>query len=79
MLARMPILSESGERFESGVSDRHLTFTILVELTGDDVRLTTRIWFNHWLGRLYLWVILPFHKAILRHMIRSLAHPEIEG
>lgn len=79
MLARMPVLSESIDRFETGVSDRHLTFTILVELRGPEARLTTRIWFNHWLGRVYLWAILPFHKAILRHMIRSLASPQTEG
>jgi hypothetical protein len=79
MLTRMPVLSESDDRFETGVSDRHLTFTILVELLGPEVRLTTRIWFNHWLGRVYLFVILTFHKAILRHMMRSLSAPMTKG
>jgi hypothetical protein len=72
-LARMPIVTDTPDRFESGLTDRHLTFTLRADLTGDHLALSTRIWFNHPLGRVYLAAVLPFHNAMLRHVMRQLA------
>lgn len=75
-LARMPVVTDTPEQFESGLTDRHLTFTLRADLNGDHLTLSTRIWFNHPLGRVYLAAILPFHNAMLRHVMRQLARPQ---
>ena len=72
-MADLPVICESDEAFELGLEDRHLTFTILTEVTGGEAAVTTKIWFNHWAGRLYLGVILIPHKLILRGALRRLA------
>ena len=72
-MTTLPVLQESQEVYEVGLQDRHLTFTLETELQGSHVSVTSRIWFNHWAGRLYLALVLIPHKLILRHAIRSLA------
>ncbi len=72
-MADLPVVEEAPERYELGLIDRHLTFTIETEHAGDTAHVTTRIWFNHWAGRLYLAVVLIPHKLILRGALRRLA------
>ena len=72
-MADLPLVSETPERYELGLEDRHLTFTLETERASDDVGLTTRIWFNHWTGRAYLAAVLIPHKLIVRAALRRLA------
>lgn len=72
MMLSLPVLHETPERFEVGLPDRHLTFTILTEKTADSARLTTSIWFNHWAGRVYLAAVLVPHKIIVKRALRGL-------
>lgn len=72
-MAGLPVVSERDESYELGLIDRHLTFTLQTIVDGDHVRLTTRIWFNHWTGRLYLAIVLIPHKIIVKLSLRRLA------
>lgn len=72
-MADLPVVSETDEVYELGLIDRHLTFTLQTIRDGDQASLTTRIWFNHWTGRLYLAVVLIPHKIIVRIALRRLA------
>lgn len=72
-MADLPTVSETDEVYELGLIDRHLTFTLQTIRDGDQASLTTRIWFNHWTGRLYLAAVLIPHKIIVRIALRRLA------
>jgi len=73
LMATLPVVHDSADRFEAGLADKHLTFTIETVLSGGRAAVTTRIWFNHRSGRLYLAAVLLPHKLILRHSLRGLA------
>lgn len=73
LMATLPVVHESADRLEVGLADKHLTFTIETALSGGRAAVTTRIWFNHWSGRLYLAAVLLPHKLILRHSLKGLA------
>lgn len=68
----LPVVRETPEAYELGLEDRHRTFTLQTCLEGSQAALTTRIWFNHWTGRLYLAVVLIPHKIIVRTSLRRL-------
>jgi hypothetical protein len=72
-MTTLPVLYEDPESYEVGLIDRHLTFTLRTQRQSGQVSITTRIWFNHWLGRAYLAVVLIPHKIIVRHAIRAVA------
>ncbi len=71
-MADLPVVTETPEAYELGLEDRHLTFTLETRLEDRTASLTTRIWFNHWTGRLYLAVVLIPHKIIVRSALRRL-------
>lgn len=73
LMTSLPTRSEAPEAYECGLTDRHLTFTILTELRAGRVNMTTSIWFNHWAGRAYLAVVLIPHKIIVKQCINRLA------
>lgn len=72
-MASLPLVHETPERYELGLEDRHLTFTIETLRHAAHAEVTTRIWFNHWAGRPYLALVLIPHKLILRGALRRLA------
>ena len=74
-LARMPVVADKPEHFETGMADRHLTFTIATLIRGDMVGVTTAIWFNSWLGRVYLRLVMPGHILATRQIAGRIAHP----
>ncbi len=69
LMLGLPIISERPDSYEIGLEDRHLTFTLLTEKTEGKASVTTRIWFNHWAGRLYLAVVLIPHKIIVKRAL----------
>lgn len=72
-MTHLPVLQERPDVFETGLEDRHLTFSIETVLQNGQAAATTRIWFNHWSSRLYLAIVVVPHKIIMRHIMRSLA------
>ena len=73
-----PVLSESPTEVVSGLNDRHLDFRALFKVEElqpqrSRITLTTAVATHNVTGRLYLTAILPFHKLIVRDLLRRLA------
>jgi hypothetical protein len=72
-----PVLSQSPARLVAGFDDRHLDFRVVVDVArsgpGQQVTATTLVLTHNRLGRIYLAIILPFHRLIVRSMLRQVA------
>jgi hypothetical protein len=72
-----PVLSEARDRLVAGLDDRHLDFRVVVDVAptgeGQRVTATTLVLTHNLLGRVYLATILPFHRRIVRTMLRQVA------
>ena len=72
-----PVLRESADEVVSGLDDGHLNFRALMRITaegnGSRITLTTAVATHNWIGRSYLTLIMPFHKLIVRSMMRQMA------
>jgi Protein of unknown function (DUF2867) len=72
-----PVISETPDRLVAGFNDRHLDFRVVVDVAssgqGQRVTLTTLVLTHNLLGRVYLAIILPFHRLIARTMLRQVA------
>jgi hypothetical protein len=77
MIGIFPIVSETPDRLVAGFNDSHLDFRFVVDVVtfGDrrQVTATTLVLTHNWLGRSYLALILPFHRLIVRAMLRRVA------
>lgn len=69
------VLSEETSQIVLGVDDQHLDFRILLERhssqSGVYYRLTTLIKRHNFFGRMYLFLIAPFHKLIVRSAMQN--------
>ena len=72
-----PIFALAADELIAGRDNAHLDFrvSILRERTeaGGRVTVTTRCHTHGWPGRVYLWVIAPFHKAGVRGLLARAA------
>ena len=72
-----PVRSETPDRLVAGFDDSHLDFRVVVDVSASDdrqqVTATTLVRTNNWLGRTYLAVILPFHRQVVRAMLKQVA------
>ena len=72
-----PVVSETPERLVAGFNDRHLDFRVVVDVATagrrQSVTATTLVLTHNWLGRTYLKVIMPFHRLVVRAMLRQVA------
>jgi hypothetical protein len=72
-----PILSETPNRLVAGFNDHHLDFRVVVDVASSDhgqrVTATTLVLTHNLLGRTYLAIILPFHRLVVRAMLRQVA------
>jgi hypothetical protein len=68
-----PVLSQSRDRVVLGLEDRHLDFRVIVDVApiGDlrRVTVTTMVRTHNPLGRVYLAIVLPFHRIIVRALL----------
>ena len=65
-----PVISNEPDEIVLGFDDRHLDFRIVVQTETIDsertaVRMMTLVNRHNLLGRVYLAVIMPFHKLIV--------------
>jgi hypothetical protein len=71
-----PVLSETANRIVAGFDDSHLDFRVVVDVAdasaGRSVTATTLVLTHNLLGRAYLAIILPFHRLIVRAMLRQI-------
>jgi Protein of unknown function (DUF2867) len=75
MVGIFPVVSETPQRLVAGFNDHHLDFRVVVDVAavadGQEVTTTTLVKTHNWLGRIYLIVIMPFHRLIARTMLRQ--------
>ena len=71
-----PVISETPQRIVAGFDDSHLDFRVIVDVSGTPperaVTATTLVLTHNLLGRLYLAVIMPFHRMIVPAMLRRI-------
>jgi hypothetical protein len=76
-IGMFPVLSETPRRIVAGLDDRHLDFRVVVDIADAGgrrrVTATTLVLTHNLLGRIYLAIILPFHRLIVRSMLRQIA------
>jgi len=74
VIGLFPVISETSERLVAGFNDRHLDFRVVVDVApsagGQEITATTLVKTHNWLGRIYLAIVLPFHRPIVRNMLR---------
>lgn len=72
-----PVISETPERLVAGLNDKHLDFRVVVDVAasgqGQDVTATTLVRTHNLLGSVYLATIMPFHRMIVRALLRQVA------
>ena len=72
-----PVVSETPQRIVGGLDDKHLDFRVVVDVApaGSQQRITatTIVLTHNLLGRTYLAIIMPFHRVIVRALMRQLA------
>ena len=73
-----PVISETPQRLVAGLDDSHQDFRVVVDVlpagTQRRVTVTTIVKTHNRLGRIYLATILPFHRLIVRAMLRQVAN-----
>jgi hypothetical protein len=74
-----PVLSRSPDRVVLGFEDRHLDFRVIVDVAPASdqrrVTVTTMVRTHNRLGRVYLAIVLPFHRIIVRAMLQQASRP----
>jgi hypothetical protein len=77
VLGIFPVVSQTPDRLVAGFDDRHLDFRVVVDVAstanGQRVTATTLVKTHNLLGRIYLAIIMPFHRLIVRRMLRQVA------
>jgi hypothetical protein len=77
MIGIFPVISQTPDRLVAGFNDSHLDFRVVVDVatrgTGQQVIATTLVKTHNRLGRTYLAIILPFHRLVVRTMLRQVA------
>jgi len=77
MLGIFPIVSQTPDRLVAGFNDKHLDFRVVVDVAASgaarNVTATTLVKTHNWLGRTYLAIILPFHRLVVRSLLRQVA------
>jgi uncharacterized protein DUF2867 len=72
-----PVLSDTPNRLVAGFDDSHLDFRVVVDVASSGERqrvtATTLVLTHNRLGRLYLAIIMPFHRLVVRALLRQVA------
>lgn len=72
-----PIVRETPDRLVAGFNDRHLDFRVVIDVAslGPSQRITatTLVLTHNLLGRTYLAIIMPFHRLVVRALLRQVA------
>jgi hypothetical protein len=79
MIGIFPVVSRTEKEVVLGFDDRHLDFRIVIDVSshgdgGQTVRATTLVDRKILLGKIYIAVITPFHKLIVKEMLQGLGN-----
>ena len=71
------MVSQTPDRLVAGFNDKHLDFrswwTWRPQAQSQSVTATTLVLTHNLLGRAYLAIIMPFHRLIVRALLRQVA------
>jgi Protein of unknown function (DUF2867) len=75
-----PVLARKPGHLMLGMDDKHLDFRLLIDIENgahgrQTVTVTTRVKTHNALGRVYLALVMPFHKRIVPAMLARTARP----
>jgi hypothetical protein len=77
IIGLFPVVSQTPDRLVAGFDDKHLDFRVVVDVAtsgaGQEVTATTLVLTHNLLGRIYLATILPFHRLVVRSLLRQVA------
>jgi hypothetical protein len=77
IIGLFPVVSQTPDRLVAGFDDKHLDFRVVVDVAaagpGQRVTATTLVLTHNLLGRVYLTTILPFHRLVVRALLRQVA------
>jgi hypothetical protein len=77
LIGIFPVLTDTPDRLVAGFDDHHLDFRVVIDVAADgagqQVTATTLVRTNNWFGRSYLTVILPFHRLVVRALLKQVA------
>ena len=67
-----PMIAQHENEFVSGENDKHLDYrlSIFVDRENSSVCFITIVHFNNFLGRLYFFPVKPFHKIIVKTLLK---------
>jgi len=72
------VITRTNDEIILGEDDKHLNFRVSLFLEGSGnneankiVTVTTIVIYNNWFGRLYFFVVKPFHKLIVSKMLKK--------
>ena len=71
--AIFPVHHEDAQELLLGTDDSHLNFRISILQHEGQIHMATWVHRNNWLGRLYLRVVMPFHRLISRNAMSRVA------
>lgn len=70
------VIDRNDNEIVIGENDRHLNFRssvlVMKKRTGSLICLTTVVHFNNWFGRLYFMPVKPFHRLIVRSLLKRI-------
>jgi hypothetical protein len=77
IIGLFPVVSQTPDRLVAGFNDKHLDFRLVVDVAAagqsQSVTATTLVLTHNLLGRAYLAIIMPFHRLIVRALLRQVA------
>lgn len=65
-----PVIVRTKDEMILGIDDAHLDFRISILTQGGQIYFSTWVRTNNRFGRMYLCVIMPFHKLIVRNAVK---------
>jgi uncharacterized protein DUF2867 len=75
MIGMFPVISETPEQLVAGFNDSHLDFRVVIDVAavgaGRQVTATTLVRTHNRLGRFYLAAITPFHRLVVKSVLRQ--------
>ncbi len=77
MIGMFPVVDETPQRIVLGFDDMHLDFRVVIDAAShgktSQVTATTLVQTHNALGRIYLTIIMPFHRLVAKTMLRQVA------
>jgi len=71
--ANFPVIEQNENEIVSGENDKHLDFrvSVLIDRENSFIYLTTIVHFNNFWGKMYFLPVKPFHKMIIKSILRK--------